>query len=392
MIGNGTIVKKIKNPTIVDYDGFIIWTAHRYRCKICGRSIIERNPFTFEGLTTSYAVLRRIMIDLRNLNFTYKDIASKNHVSPTIVQRYADSYINVPRQHLTESIGIDEISSSMAQYNASYLCVIVDNKNRNLLEILPTRSKNHLCNYFSAIPREERLNVKFVTIDLWEAYEDVAKIYFPNCVVAADPFHVIKHLTEGFARIRINIQNQVEYNSTTYYLLKKWHRLLEMDVNLDNEPQYNHKFKKKLNYNDIYKMLLEINENLTLAYHLKENYREFNEKATFENARSWLDNLITEFSEANIPEYREFTNIMINWKEEIINSFRRPYDDRKLTNAFTENTNGRIGAHIVVSRGLSNFERFRKRCIYALNDKVFYTITGVLSSLKRPGKPRKKTE
>ena len=37
--------------------------------------------------------------------------------------------------------------------------------------------------FFSNIPREERLSVKYVTIDMWEPYKDVAKTYFPNCVL-----------------------------------------------------------------------------------------------------------------------------------------------------------------------------------------------------------------
>lgn len=78
----------------------------------------------------------------------------------------------------------------------------------------------------------------------------------------------------------INIQNQVIYNSDTYYLLKTWHRLLETDYNLDNEPRYNGHFKKNMNYRDIYNTLLDISENFSCAYQLKENYRRFNAKAT----------------------------------------------------------------------------------------------------------------
>ena len=62
--------------------------------------------------------------------------------------------------------------------------------------------------------------------------------YLKNCEVAVDPFHVIKHLTDGFTRIRVDIMNQCVYNSPSYYLLKKWHRLLETDkYDLDNKPR-----------------------------------------------------------------------------------------------------------------------------------------------------------
>ena len=70
---------------------------------------------------------------------------------------------------------------------------------------------------------------KYVTIDMWESYKDVANTYFPNATIAVDPFHVVSHLTKGFERLRVDLMKQCEYGSNKYYLLKKWHWLLETD-------------------------------------------------------------------------------------------------------------------------------------------------------------------
>jgi hypothetical protein len=43
-----------------------------------------------------------------------------------------------------------------------------------------------------------------------------------------------------------------------------------------------------------------------------------------------------------------------------------------------------------VSKGSSNFARFRKRILYALNNNVFYSITKILKSDKIERKPRGK--
>lgn len=84
-------------------------------------------------------------------------VAEKNHLSVTQVQRYFDSFANIPRIQLPESIGIDELHSKMAKRsNSSYLCVMVDNNNRSLFEILPSRSNAELKHYFDRIPIEER--------------------------------------------------------------------------------------------------------------------------------------------------------------------------------------------------------------------------------------------
>ena len=267
-------------------------------------------------------------------------ISELNDISVTQVQTYFDSFLNIPRITLPECLGIDEIHSKMAKRkDSAYLAVLVDNVNRSLLDILPSRSKAELTRYFEKISIEERKRVKYVTIDMWLPYKDVCKKYLPNCIIAVDPFHVVKHLTEGFTKIRINIINQCEYDSDTYYLLKTWKDLIEKDVYLDNEPQYNKRFKKKLNKRDLQNMILDINENLCLGFRLKEMYQTFNKEATEENCEEWFDTIYQAFVTSNIREYDEFITTLTNWKQEILNSFKRPYNDRKLSNALSENIN-----------------------------------------------------
>ena len=387
---------KIKGYSIREYNHLDIagtpsrirWKRRRFVCKHCGHSFSEANPFGPEKFKSSYAVLSSIAKDLRNIHLSFRDIAEKHHVSVTLVQLYADSFLRVPRQPLSQNMGIDEIHSKMAKYGGSYLCTITDNHNRALLEILPNRSKRTLSRYFEVIPMEERKNVKYVTIDLWEPYKDVAIKYFPNCHVAADPFHVVKNLYDGFTRLRIDIMNQCVKDSPEYYLLKKWHKLLEDDRNLDNEPQYNGYFRQKLNYRDLYDMLLDLNPDLTLAYKLKEKYRRFNKTCSFEDAPEKLDELIEVFQSADLYCYKEFTSLLIRWRKEIIYSFERPSQERKQSNALTEGTNQKLRELMNIANGFANFERFRARAIYCLNNRVFYSLTQSLYSKKRQGRKR----
>ena len=109
---------------------------------------------------------------------------------------------------------------------------------------------------------------------------------------------------------------------------------------------------------------------------------------SYEEAVENYDILLKEFEEANIGEYREFVDILKNWKKEILNSFKRPYNDHKLSNSFCENINGKINTYLNISRGITNFKRFRKRVLFALNHKIYYSITNVLYSDKRKGKKR----
>lgn len=240
-------------------------------------------------------MLNQIALDLRNVNATYKSIANKYGISTTLAQLYADSFIHAPRMTLPVNLGIDEIHSSMAKYGGSYLCVFVDNQGRQLNNILPDRSKRTLARFFESIPQTERDKVRYVTIDMWQPYADTARKYLRNSRISVDLFHVIKHLTDSFERLRIDMMNKAVYNSPAYYLLKHWSKLLLSDQyydKLDNEPKYNSYFRRKLNHRDLYDMLLGLNPDLALAYQLKEAYRDFNAKCTFEEAPERLDQII----------------------------------------------------------------------------------------------------
>ena len=386
MVSNGVINKPVKHKILIDRNMKLLYEANRYRCKACGHSELEKNPFALPGFSTSILVANQIMRDLHDPRYNYTMIAQKNGVSTQEVINYLDSYVVVPHIPLPTNLGIDEFHSKMAKRrDASYLGVLTDNDRFELVELLSSRNKVDLNKYFSFISKEEREAVKYVTIDMWQPYKEMALKWLPNALIAADPFHVVKHLQDDFSDIRIRIMNRCKYGSNAYYLLKSWNKLLMSDkYDLNNEPKYNSVFRCKLNYGDLKKMLLELDDELTLAYNLKEAYRDFNFHCSYEKAREELDDLIYEFAKANIKEYEEFINLMINWKEEIINSFiKSDITGHRLSNAKAESMNDEIETNINISNGLSNFTRFRKRMLYCFNDRLFYTLTTKLTSLKR---------
>ena len=46
--------------------------------------------------------------------------------------------------------------------------------------------------YFSRLSRDERCKVKYVCMDMFQLYKDVAEVYFPNAKICIDSFHVVK--------------------------------------------------------------------------------------------------------------------------------------------------------------------------------------------------------
>lgn len=135
-------------------------------------------------------------------------------------------------------------------------------------------------------------------------------------------------------------------------------------------------------------MILDAFPVLKQAYELKEEYRMMNRNCTYEEAVQKLPIITGKFQNSGIRQFDEFTDILINWHTEILNSFKRPYGDRKLSNAFTENINSQLRTYLSVSRGINNFQRFKKRAVYALSPDIYYALSSTLHSEKIPGKKR----
>ena len=386
-------INKIHLTDMVSIMTIVNLKKRRYKCKYCHSTFSETSPLGPNNTNVSWLTIKKVLEDLKNPELTYKTIANMNHISPSRVQTYADSYLVVPRLTLPYSIGIDELHQpSLAKYG-DYIAIIVDNVKRGLLDILPSRKKESLIRYFSGIPKEERANVKYVTIDLWETYRDIAHTYLPNAKVCADPFHLVKIITKAFDDYRKEIMNRFPRDSRSYYLFKNWFKLLlsnDYDFSQDKERKFNHKFSMYLNYYDLRKMLLDHDVILKEAYELKEDFRYFIKNTKEESAREDLDKIYKEFKDHDLPLYRDFLKTLKAWKEEIINSFDRPYNDRKQSNSLAEYLNERIGKVFLVANGVYNFERTRARLLYMFNNKVYYSLSSTFSSRKVKGRLRGK--
>lgn len=103
-------------------------------------------------------------------------------------------------------------------------------------------------------------------------------------------------------------------------------------------------------------------------------FREFNQTAIELDAEEKPDSLIEMFEEADLYCYKEFASLLKNWSTEIINSFARPYGNTNQSNALAESINQKR-IFLKVSKGCTNFEHFRVRTLYCLNDHMFYGLT-----------------
>ncbi len=78
------------------------------------------------------------------------------------------------------------------------------------------------------------------------------------------------------------------------------------------------------------------------------------------------ETIIDAFIKADIPKYEEFLTLLVNWKEEIINSFTI-HKGKRINNSIAESINSQIVVLLYNTKRIKNNERKRKRIMYAIN-------------------------
>lgn len=368
--------RKLTHSTFSNRICYIIYEQRRYLCKTCGTSFNEKNLFSASRETLTYETKINILKDLKHPEETYTSVANRYNTSTNKVIRIFDKHVDIPRKKLPAVLSLDEHYFPASDHSAKYCCLLMDFVTGEIIDVLPDRKKAFLIQYLSTIKHDtfefttntsELDNVKLISIDMYENFRDIARTYFPNAKVCADSFHVLKHLTDDFRKVRIRCQNSTE-NPTLKYLLIKFRRAFDHKYQdfLDNEPRYNKKLGQYINYRGIRDILFDSFPILKVAFDLKEYYINLNAQVTLKTAPVRIDEAISIFGNCGIAEYEEFHFLLVNWREEIINSFTI-VEGKRINNSYMESKNRLVSRLIYNANGFKNFKRTRNRILFCLN-------------------------
>lgn len=361
---------KLKYVKAFEQVTYVMLSKKRFICHKCNYKFTE--PVTIQGESKSISnkVEQKILIDLRNYNLSLKYIAEENNVSDNTIRNilkesmanYPEHVINLPRV-----ISFDEFKADTKK--GKYAFVLNDPIHKKVLDILPNRKKEYLIQYFTYC--NNRYSVEYVISDMYEPYLLVTQIMFPKAKYVVDPFHYTRYIMDALDNVRIRLQENYGYNSYEYKMLKnkKNISLLRQYSNDIDWFTYTKRYKNKhmveiLKY-DLREKILSISEEYKIAYQLKELFLDITHHATYEDVEKQLLSWISLVREQDIPEMVEAASTIENWLEYICNSFI----DKRFSNGYTEGMNNKIKVIKRVGFGYKDFDFFRIRLLYILNDK-----------------------
>lgn len=368
--------KKIIHSISTNNKCIIRYQQRRYRCKQCNKSFSESNPFATKYQNISHYTYVSILNHLKDTAHTFTDTAKRYHVSIQSVMNIFDRSIDARRRELPKIICIDEVfTAKMNKYK--YACVLFDFQSSKIIDVIATRRKHYLVDYFSRISQTEKSRVSIFVMDMWESYREAVKLSFPKVRIAVDSFHVIRTLNDVMRTIRIKVMNKYrlgksgpEHDDSYYYMLKKFHFFfLKNFEDIYDGKIHIPKFKAYWHKSEIMGYLLSIDDDLKDVYRLKEDYREFNLTADYETCDDELNHLIERFRNHKLVELRTFGRTLDNWKDEIKNSLIF-CQNRRISNGPIEATNSKIKTIIKTSTGIKSFTRLRNKIMYSINKDI----------------------
>jgi len=323
----------------------------RYSCSHCGKRAI---PKRIQSITKYSRKTERFKFYLLKQTDSrdYSRVARENDLSYTSIKNSVNAQIDtmIEKAQLetldkVEAISIDEFAIKKKH---KYAVALTDPINGKLIEVLSSRKKKDLIEYFNSWPNKLREQIKYFSMDMWSPYKAVAETVFPNAKIVVDKFHLVTAINRALDKLRINEQDkQTAANRTKFY--KSRLTLLMAGEDLDD---------------DGHQRLIEIfklSPALEKAWELKEEFRDLLQIPDVEESIQALNYWYENVSQSKLNLFYRAKGTVKRWEQQVINYFKT-----RITNGFAEGLNNKIKLIKRIGYGVPKVENLKRRVFLSL--------------------------
>jgi len=196
----GLYVRKVRHLECFGHSSRLRIRCRRFRCRDCKASFLQQLPGILPGRHSSEP-FRENIYSLHHEGISSSAMGRLKKVAPSTVSRiYSQFTERKARERLSLDcpliLGIDEHTLHKKKQFATTFC---DLGNRRVFDIVPGKSASDLEGFLSRLNGREK--VKMVCIDLCSAFRSLVRRYFPNAILVADRFHVVRLVLHHFIQL-----------------------------------------------------------------------------------------------------------------------------------------------------------------------------------------------
>ena len=334
---------KLRDEPFRTFQVFLVIVKRRLWCKPCGKPFTEPLPWARKGFRHTERYARAVMlaceryVDLKRVRDDFKCSGGWLY---SALYRQLELERRKRLYPWPSKVGIDEHFFRRGKDGfRNFVTVVVDQKNHRLMEVVEGRTGPELEAALAHIPGRE--NVRTVAIDMSAPYKSFARRLFPNAVIVADKFHVLRLLSPAINRHRKAITGDQRTNPIRRLLLRNGR-------DLDARTRW------------VLRTWLAEYPALRELYDAKEALAGFYRIRSSKQASRVLTEITDRLARSALPELQTFRATLMRWRNEVLAYFRT-----RATNGMTEGFNGK--AKLVKRRayGYKSFTNYRLRLLNA---------------------------
>lgn len=326
---------------------FLYLQKERFQCK-CGHSGFER----IEWLSHYSRITKRLSFWLYTFCkvMTIIDVARIFGFSKEVIFRIDKAGIEKELEEQkpikTKMISMDEISKEKGKV---YATIISDPRNRKVLDVLESRKKAVISEFYENKGKGWCNKIVIATMDAWTAFRTATESFCVNAKICYDHFHLAQHFSKAIDKIRISEIKRVGKKSSEYLKGTRW-LLLKRPENLRESE------KESL------RNLLKINKRLFKVYVLREEFRQIFEGRNAQDKVKRLTRWIRKAKAARIKGLSKFVEKIIRWKPYIENALVE-----NVSNSYAEGINTKIRVIQRKAYGYKDFDYLRLKILQQFN-------------------------
>ena len=195
-----TFQRRVRHESIGMRKSILLLKSHKFKCNNCDRYFNQRFPGILKYKRSTEAFRREVFIK-HNSGICQTKLSSLLSIGSATVERWYQDYLKRTASERIASqcpsvIGIDEHYFSKKKGYATTICNL---KSHKVFDVTLGRSEISLRGYLNRLSGREKVRV--IVMDLADNYRSIANRYFPNALIVADRFHVIKLINHHFLKL-----------------------------------------------------------------------------------------------------------------------------------------------------------------------------------------------
>lgn len=322
----------------------LLLTIRKLRCKACKRTGMQRIPHVLprRRATEPY---RQDVFELHQGGLTQKHLSRTHKISGSTVERWFWDFIGFRIKELRtrrcpKVLGIDEHFFTRRH---GYATTFVDLKKHHVFDVVLGRSQKSLHRFLSNLKGREQVQV--VVMDLSETYRSIVQKYFPNAMIVADRFHVVRLVSHHFQKLWAAVDPVGRKNRGLLSLFRRNRKNMS--------PEQAKRLEAYLNKLPALKIFDDLQQKLLSLLRLKHLSRR--------QARHFIPQMLScieKLHSSGISQLQTIASTVESWLPEIVRMWRFTK-----TNSITEGFHNKMEMISRRAYGFRNFQNYRLRVI-----------------------------